>query len=123
MVARIKKKRTMINADDSLRPVFNGKSQVSMFEMTKLVSKHGVLDAALTFNIALHELRREAFDARRADPGPVVSLAGVPITDSPVYPSCLALLCRRQHCKICRTHFNRRSARDRAHRRNRATDF
>jgi chromatin remodeling complex protein RSC6 len=35
-----KKKRTMINADDSLRPVFNGKSQVSMFEMTKLVSQH-----------------------------------------------------------------------------------
>ncbi len=35
-----KKKKTMINADDSLRPVFNGKSQVSMFEMTKLVSKH-----------------------------------------------------------------------------------
>jgi len=34
------KKRTMINADDSLRLVFNGKSQVSMFEMTKLVSKH-----------------------------------------------------------------------------------
>src|SRR5438477_652018 len=31
-----KKKRTMINADDSLRPVFNGKSQVSMFEMTKM---------------------------------------------------------------------------------------
>jgi upstream activation factor subunit UAF30 len=30
----------MINADDSLRPVFNGKRQVSMFEMTKLVSKH-----------------------------------------------------------------------------------
>jgi chromatin remodeling complex protein RSC6 len=35
-----KKKRTMINADDSLRAVFNGKSQVSMFEMTKLVSRH-----------------------------------------------------------------------------------
>ena len=35
-----KKKRTMINADDSLKPVFNGKSQVSMFEMTKLVSGH-----------------------------------------------------------------------------------
>jgi chromatin remodeling complex protein RSC6 len=34
------KKRTMINADDSLRPVFDGKRQVSMFEMTKLVSKH-----------------------------------------------------------------------------------
>jgi chromatin remodeling complex protein RSC6 len=35
-----KKKRTQINADDSLRAVFNGKSQVSMFEMTKLVSGH-----------------------------------------------------------------------------------
>ena len=30
----------MINADDALKPVFNGKSQVSMFEMTKLVSGH-----------------------------------------------------------------------------------
>jgi chromatin remodeling complex protein RSC6 len=35
-----KKKRTMINGDDALRAVFNGKSQVSMFEMTKLVSGH-----------------------------------------------------------------------------------
>ena len=35
-----KKKRTMINADDKLRAVFGGKRQVSMFEMTKLVSKH-----------------------------------------------------------------------------------
>jgi chromatin remodeling complex protein RSC6 len=35
-----KKKRTMINADESLREVFNGKTQVSMFEMTKLVSRH-----------------------------------------------------------------------------------
>ena len=35
-----KKKRIMINADDKLRAVFHGKSQVSMFEMTKLVSKH-----------------------------------------------------------------------------------
>ena len=35
-----KKKRTQINADENLRPVFNGKSQVSMFEMTKLVSNH-----------------------------------------------------------------------------------
>ena len=34
------KKRTQINADDSLRAVFGGKKQVSMFEMTKLVSKH-----------------------------------------------------------------------------------
>ena len=33
-----KKKRTQINADDALKPVFNGKSQVSMFEMTKLIS-------------------------------------------------------------------------------------
>ncbi|MEJ2238954.1 MAG: SWIB/MDM2 domain-containing protein, partial [Gemmatimonadales bacterium] len=32
--------RRMINADAKLRPVFNGKSQVSMFEMTKLVNKH-----------------------------------------------------------------------------------
>ena len=32
--------RRMINADDKLRPVFNGKSQVSMFDMTKLVNKH-----------------------------------------------------------------------------------
>ena len=34
------KNRRMINADDKLRPVFNGKGQVSMFEMTKLVNKH-----------------------------------------------------------------------------------
>jgi chromatin remodeling complex protein RSC6 len=34
------KKRTMINADESLKKVFGGKKQVSMFEMTKLVSKH-----------------------------------------------------------------------------------
>ena len=35
-----KKKRTMINADDKLKAVFGGKKQVTMFEMTKLVSKH-----------------------------------------------------------------------------------
>ena len=34
------KNRRMINADDKLRPVFNGRSQVSMFDMTKLASKH-----------------------------------------------------------------------------------
>jgi len=34
------KKRTQINADDALKAVFGGKKQVSMFEMTKLVSKH-----------------------------------------------------------------------------------
>ncbi len=32
--------RRMINADEKLREVFGGKRQVSMFEMTKLVSKH-----------------------------------------------------------------------------------
>jgi upstream activation factor subunit UAF30 len=34
------KNRRMIKADDSLKPVFGGKAQVNMFEMTKLVSKH-----------------------------------------------------------------------------------
>ena len=34
------KERRMINADDQLKPVFGGKKQVSMFEMTKLVNKH-----------------------------------------------------------------------------------
>lgn len=32
--------RRMINADAKLKPVFGGKKQVSMFEMTKLVSAH-----------------------------------------------------------------------------------
>ena len=35
-----KTNKRMINADDKLREVFGGKKQVSMFEMTKLVSKH-----------------------------------------------------------------------------------
>ena len=30
----------MINADENLKRVFGGKKQVSMFEMTKLVSQH-----------------------------------------------------------------------------------
>jgi hypothetical protein len=30
----------MNNADDNPRVVFGGKSQVSMFDMTKMVSKH-----------------------------------------------------------------------------------
>ncbi len=34
------KKRTNINADDALKAIFNGKKQVTMFEMTKLVSGH-----------------------------------------------------------------------------------
>ncbi len=35
-----KKNRRNINADAALKAVFGGKTQVSMFEMTKLVSKH-----------------------------------------------------------------------------------
>ena len=35
-----KKNRRNINADANLKVVFGGKSQVSMFDMTKLVSKH-----------------------------------------------------------------------------------
>ena len=35
-----KKNKRMINADDKLKAVFGGKGQVSMFDMTKLVSKH-----------------------------------------------------------------------------------
>ncbi|MFZ4763731.1 MAG: SWIB/MDM2 domain-containing protein [Roseimicrobium sp.] len=33
-------KKTMINADDKLKAIFGGKEQVTMFEMTKLVSVH-----------------------------------------------------------------------------------
>jgi upstream activation factor subunit UAF30 len=32
--------KRMINADAKLRPIFDGKDQVSMFEMTKHVAKH-----------------------------------------------------------------------------------
>jgi chromatin remodeling complex protein RSC6 len=32
--------KRMINADDKLKPVFSGKKQVSMFEMTAMVAKH-----------------------------------------------------------------------------------
>jgi len=35
-----KKVRTQINADAALQAVFGGKKQVSMFEMTKLVSNN-----------------------------------------------------------------------------------
>jgi chromatin remodeling complex protein RSC6 len=34
------KNRRMINADGSLKPVFGGKGQVSMFDMAKHLSKH-----------------------------------------------------------------------------------
>ena len=33
-------KKTLINADEKLKTVFDGKAQVSMFEMTKLVGGH-----------------------------------------------------------------------------------
>ncbi|MDB6067038.1 MAG: complex protein [Pedosphaera sp.] len=35
-----KQKKTLINADENLKAVFNGRDQVTMFEMTKLVSGH-----------------------------------------------------------------------------------
>ena len=34
------KNKRMINADDKLKELFGGKKQVSMFDMTKLVSNH-----------------------------------------------------------------------------------
>jgi chromatin remodeling complex protein RSC6 len=34
------KNKRMINADAKLKPIFEGKKQVSMFEMTKLVNAH-----------------------------------------------------------------------------------
>jgi len=34
------KQKRMINADEKLKPIFGGKKQVSMFDMTKLVSQH-----------------------------------------------------------------------------------
>lgn len=34
------KKKTLINADEALKKVFGGKEQVTMFEMTKLISGH-----------------------------------------------------------------------------------
>lgn len=33
-------KKSLINADAALKPVFDGKAQVTMFEMTKLVGGH-----------------------------------------------------------------------------------
>lgn len=34
------KNKRNINADEKLKPIFGGKKQVNMFEMTKLISKH-----------------------------------------------------------------------------------
>jgi chromatin remodeling complex protein RSC6 len=33
-------KKLIINADETLRPVFNGRSQISIFELVKLMSAH-----------------------------------------------------------------------------------
>ena len=33
-------KKMIINADETLRPVFNGRKQVSIFELVKLMSSH-----------------------------------------------------------------------------------
>ena len=35
-----KRRRVVINADKKLKPIFGGRSHVSLFEMDKLVSKH-----------------------------------------------------------------------------------
>lgn len=35
-----KTNRRMINADDNLRPIFGGRRQVSMFDMTRMVNQH-----------------------------------------------------------------------------------
>lgn len=35
-----KKNKRMINADDKLKTVFGGKTQISMFELAKIVNKH-----------------------------------------------------------------------------------
>jgi upstream activation factor subunit UAF30 len=35
-----KKNRRMINADEKLKTVFGGKTQISMFELAKVVNKH-----------------------------------------------------------------------------------
>ncbi len=35
-----KKNRRMINADAKLKTLFGGKSQISMFDLAKIVSKH-----------------------------------------------------------------------------------
>jgi chromatin remodeling complex protein RSC6 len=35
-----RKNRRMINADDKLRPIFDGKRQISMFDMAKVINNH-----------------------------------------------------------------------------------
>jgi upstream activation factor subunit UAF30 len=40
-----KKNRRMINADEKFKALFGGKKQVSMFDLTKIVTKHLVKGA------------------------------------------------------------------------------
>lgn len=40
-----KEKKTMINADEAMKAFFDGADQISMFQMTKQVSKHINVDA------------------------------------------------------------------------------
>ncbi len=40
-----KEKKTMINADEAMKAFFDGKDQISMFQMTKQVSLHIDVDA------------------------------------------------------------------------------
>ncbi len=49
--------KRMINADDKLRALFGGKKQVSMFDMTKLISQH--LDVSSGQDTQKPSLRRE----------------------------------------------------------------
>ena len=56
-----KKVRTQINADAALQAVFGGKKQVSMFEMTKLVSKNLKYDRAVESREAISKHRRSPF--------------------------------------------------------------
>ncbi|MFB6181425.1 MAG: SWIB/MDM2 domain-containing protein [Candidatus Magasanikbacteria bacterium] len=37
---QVEENKRQIKADDKLRPIFDGQDQISMFEMTKLVSQH-----------------------------------------------------------------------------------
>src|SRR5687767_7372585 len=84
-----KKNRRMINADDKLKAVFSGKGQVSMFEMTKLVSKHlkqrfpeeyreGPPRGALPISGAVSGDTRRRARPRCAIPGPPRSAGAAP---------------------------------------------
>ena len=88
-----KKKRTQINADDAMKPVFNGKSQVSMFEMTKLVSGHLKSTNRLTSPFGLTAESRAIFGRPRA----AVLLRGrLPVRPGDASPERTAVALRRE---------------------------